>query len=516
MNWLLSFAAAADRLDPAIGRMLEHFRDERVPLRLSLVIAAAAVVLLAALLAWAAGAWWRVERLRRLVRACGRAGEFRENLPRIDDAFAASPFAAFWAEYRHCLKETASGLRYSRRPEEYLGLDALDARAFPRRFFAAAHGYFIGIGLLLTFVGLVAALKFAAAGVASHDLAVAKAALNALLAAAAFKFMTSIAGLGCSLLLSIATRSANFLVEGAARGLAGDLERAMTPLVAESLAYDQLMATRAQTEQLKTLEAALAAAPAAAAASDETQRAAFEQVLTGFLAELRGAAGSEMKHVATKLSHVGDAIGQMQKHIGQSGRDFAEQLGLAATRLLDAATKLEARLDGKAAEAGARLEGVAQGFAALDATVREQVGGMRDIVTALHQARQALDESAASWTTAATPVVAAVEASRQVADRVGAAQRDMAEMAKAVTQLSEKVGTVWESYRTRFEKVDGELQAVFERLQGGTRAFGEEFVELITRLDRSLANGMEAFSLGTDELREVAELLVNKQTAKAA
>jgi phage host-nuclease inhibitor protein Gam len=123
----------------------------------------------------------------------------------------------------------------------------------------------------------------------------------------------------------------------------------------------------------------------------------------------------------------------------------------------------------------------------------------------------------------AAPVANSVEASRQttvelaqVADRIGTAQRDMAVMAKAVAELSEKVGAVWDNYRNRFEKIDGELQAVFERLQGGTRAFGEEFTDFVGKLDTSLANGMQAFSLGTEELREVAEMLVVSVNAKAA
>ena len=148
---------------------------------------------------------------------------------------------------------------------------------------------------------------------------------------------------------------------------------------------------------------------------------------------------------------------------------------------------------------------------------------MRDIVVSLDGARQALDASASTWTRCAAPVVASVDASRQittelaqVADRVGTAQRDMAQMAKAVAQLSERIGAVWDNYRSRFEKVDDDLQAVFERLQGGTRAFGEEFMDFIGKLDASLASGMQAFSLGTEELREVAQMLAVGVVAKAA
>ena len=123
----------------------------------------------------------------------------------------------------------------------------------------------------------------------------------------------------------------------------------------------------------------------------------------------------------------------------------------------------------------------------------------------------------------AAPIAASVEQSRQVAgelrqvaDRVGAAQRDMAEMGRAVAQLSEKASSVWDNYRSRFEKVDSELEAVFERLQGGTRAFGKEVMDFVGKLDRSLAEGMQALSVGTEELREVAEMLAGDTKRKAA
>ncbi len=548
MDFLSSLAATADWLNPAIGALLDHFRDAGVPLHLSVAIVAAAAVLLLTLIAWGAVAWTRIHRLRRLVRSCGRAAEFRRNFPRVDQHLSASMFGGAWAEYRECLEESEDAILYPRRPDDYLGLHALDSRSFPTRFFAAAHGYFTGIGLLLTFVGLVAALKFAAAGVASPDLAVAKEALNALLAAASFKFITSIAGLGSSLVLSAAARCTTYMVESGAQGLAGDLERAMAPIFTECLAYDQLDATRAQLQQLEKIGAALAAPVAPRAATegaDAAHHGALQHILANFLIEMRASTGTEMKQLATRLSDVGDAIGHMQSHIGQSGRGFADQINLAASRLLTAATTLQESVDSRVDRVGARIDGLAAsfargealfsaaaekaaaglvgGFAQVDESLRAQISGMRDVVALLDRARQGLDTSATAWTRCAAPVAASVEASRQiaaelgqVANRVGTAQRDMAEMAKAVAQLSDRVGTVWDNYRSRFEKVDDELQAVFERLQGGTRAFGEEVMDFVGKLDTSLANGMQAFSLGTEELREVVQTLVVGVDAKAA
>jgi HEPN domain-containing protein len=547
MDLLITLAAAVDRLDPAIGAFLDHFRDGHVPLHLSFAIVAAALALLALLIVWGAAALGRIHRLRRLMRGIGSPAEFKRQFRRIDAALTASLFGPAWREYRQSLKASDDGVLYARRPDECLGLHAIDSASFPARFFAAMHGYFIGVGLLLTFVGLVAALKFAAAGVASADLAVAKQALNGLLSAASFKFMTSIAGLGCSLMLSIAARTVTYFIEGAALGLAHDLERVMVPIVAECVAYDQLAATRAQLVALERIASAPAAN--AGAASDHES---LQHILKAFLTEMRGSAGTEMKQLAGKLSDIGDAMGQMQTHIGNSGQGFADQMSLAASRLLRAATTLEASLDGRVQKMGAKIDSLAGSFAKSEATfatvankaaqdmaqrlggvlggfgdfttsLQSQIASMREIASSLDSARRVLDDSAGTWMRSAAPVAASVEASRQiaaelgqVASRVGTAQRDMAEMARAMVQLSEKTSSVWDNYQSRFEKVDDDLQLVFDRLQGGTRAFGKEFMDFVGKLDSSFAEGMQALALGTEELREVAEILAIGVTAKAA
>lgn len=67
--------------------------------------------------------------------------------------------------------------------------------------------YYTTIGLILTFVGLVVALYFAAKGFQSGDMAVARSAIVQLLDASAFKFLTSVAALIGALMISVAHRA---------------------------------------------------------------------------------------------------------------------------------------------------------------------------------------------------------------------------------------------------------------------------------------------------------------------
>jgi hypothetical protein len=591
MEFVTLFAAFIDRLDPGITRFLDYFRDEHVPLRLSFSLVAAALLLLAVLALWSGAASLRLARLRRALRAFGRGADFARNFAAADATLAASIIGPAWRDYRPCLKPGPNNVLYPRRPDDYIGLHALRSVSFPAPFFAAAHGYFTGIGLLLTFVGLVAALKFAAAGVASPDLAIAKEALNALLSAASFKFMTSIAGLGCSLLLSVASRVATHAVDGAAQDLALELERAMAPLLSECVAYDQLAATREQLHELRQLNARLATTPITAATNSTPQPAlsqpagldaeSLKSILATVVAEMRRASGNEMKQVTGTLVEIGTAIGGMQQHIDRSGAAFADQLSLAGARLLQAATALQKSVDSRVDQVGDRIEALAQilaksetlfaasakeaaqgmvrsmktagdeialsvaaaskglvatsddlaqrlhgmlgGFERFNQSLAQQMTSMEGVVASLANVKQVLDQSTDIWLRSAAPVTQSVDAARrvaaelaQVAGRVAASQGEMATMAQAMTQLAAKTSSVWDNYSRRFEKVDDDLQAVFERLQGGTRAFGKEVMEFVGELDNSLAEGMNALSAGTEELRKVAEMLVLDQRAKAA
>jgi len=64
MDLLISIATTADRLDPAIGNFLAHFRDERIPVELSVAILAGAALLFAAVVIYAGLAVIRIRGLR--------------------------------------------------------------------------------------------------------------------------------------------------------------------------------------------------------------------------------------------------------------------------------------------------------------------------------------------------------------------------------------------------------------------------------------------------------------------
>src|SRR6202012_195036 len=101
------------------------------------------------------------------------------------------------------------------RPQTFLNLGVAREKLFGLKMMGSIPGYFVGVGLLLTFVGLVLALYKAAAAVNSADAAGMQNATRELLQVATFKFSTSIAGLGSSIALSLVFRTYTIWMEGA-------------------------------------------------------------------------------------------------------------------------------------------------------------------------------------------------------------------------------------------------------------------------------------------------------------
>ncbi|MFO1068054.1 MAG: hypothetical protein U1E14_05970 [Geminicoccaceae bacterium] len=142
---------------------------------------------------------------------------------------------------------------YTRRPADSFNESLLAGAGIDLRFYHAVPNMLVGVGLLFTFIGLVAALYFASAGVAAVDVKVAQEALRELLAAATFKFVTSIAGLACSLVFSWREKAQMHVVRRRLGRLCSALEARMVPVTGGSVAAAQLAELRQHTQQLQRL-----------------------------------------------------------------------------------------------------------------------------------------------------------------------------------------------------------------------------------------------------------------------
>ncbi len=225
--------------------------------------ALSAVIVLVALLVWQRFRAGLRPVLRALDRAIATIEEtegpaaFRQRFTGIFKALAENPvLGEAWRAYAGTLRPAPGNedaIGYVRRPHEHFNDGLLALSGLNLRFYHAFPNLLVGLGLFFTFIGLVGALYFASGGVASGDVQVAQAALRDLLGAATFKFATSIAGLGSSLLFSWREKAHLHRLYRRLARFCHALEARTVPITTAGLAAAQLDEARRQRQELARL-----------------------------------------------------------------------------------------------------------------------------------------------------------------------------------------------------------------------------------------------------------------------
>ncbi|MDC7682909.1 hypothetical protein PQU92_06455 [Asticcacaulis sp. BYS171W] len=187
---------------------------------------------------------------------------FHDQFAKLDIRFSGTAYngkapAALvlgWANYRSLLVDNeGTGFLTSIRAAE--AFDRLDEPARALEWWA---NILVAVGLVVTFLGIVAALSEATAAMASGKGGgdAMQSALMGLLAIAATKFWTSIAGVLASIILRVVARFRRKSIESVEASLFVTLDGCVTFMPPEKVSLEQL-------KSLKRLEIALASSKAA-------------------------------------------------------------------------------------------------------------------------------------------------------------------------------------------------------------------------------------------------------------
>jgi hypothetical protein len=198
-----------------------------------------------------------LEEALRVVEGAASAGALHDRFSAIDQRLASNAVIGdAWRAFVRTLVPVPGQdgvLGATRRPREDLNEGILTGAGINLRFYTAVPNYLVGLGLLFTFMGLVAALYFASAGVAAPSVQEAQSALGKLLGAATFKFVTSIAGLGASIVYSSREKSLLYRLGQQLDALCTALEQRLVPVTPEYLGTVQLAEMRTQSVLLRRL-----------------------------------------------------------------------------------------------------------------------------------------------------------------------------------------------------------------------------------------------------------------------
>ena len=356
--------------------------------------------------------WIEAGKWRNAIQAA--IADLRERAPNAESfAIAVESYSQFlesncqlishaWTEFEKTLlkpesKSAVTVIRSTARPTSYFNINVLIDSGFRLPFWQALPNYFVGFGLLCTFLGLVSGLYFAAQGVASPIPETARKALEDLLHAATFKFLTSIAGVLASLGLSIFIRSQTQILQLRVDDFCRLLEERLILVTPESLAALQLREQEKLTTEIQSFRTDFAV-QLADALNQRMTNSEGKNVIVAAVEELRktiegmsgGMTAGITKGMETPLKSLSDGLVQLteatdgavkrliefstiySERITRASERFEEGIVRAANDIRAAATAATQALLTGAKETGSALagQGVEAGKAIGEAGVR--------------------------------------------------------------------------------------------------------------------------------------------------
>lgn len=207
-------------------------------------------------LPYIAAAKSRIEAIREALGANNEPVEerqaFAENYIDVSTAMKANSegshsLALAWLEFQESMvDENSTPICNTNRPGAFFH------RVAPKmNDLTFASNIFVGVGLILTFLGLIVALNTAAQGMSGGDVDLAKESLQGLLVVAGAKFFTSVAGLGASIWLRFTEHGLTKRIRRETDLICELLERGLLYVSPQRLAVEQLEVMREQRDQLK-------------------------------------------------------------------------------------------------------------------------------------------------------------------------------------------------------------------------------------------------------------------------
>lgn len=481
---------------------------------------------------------------------------FLQEFDRVNQRLRAHPLIGHaWEEFaKTCMRKT-SVIRTTR-PNAFLSPATARERLPGLKLMPTIPGYFVGLGLLLTFVGLVIALSKAAAGVTGSPENMTQS-LRELLDAATFKFSTSIAGLFSSLALAFLFKIYSIVIEGGFEKLCREVERRTTLLTNQDALMDLADAGREQLQQLKeindvqffdrlgqTLGPALSSAvgdavrplaeqlQATVGKLEDTSRSGTEGLLKQFSDTLHGTAGTELKELAVVLGQTKDALGNVRGDLSGSGKEFAQRMteatetlarlisgagdqftaNNAAARetvegvlaaLQQSADATKERLNRDVADAGtAASNAVRAGMAGMLSQVEEQMKAFQATMGGL-QEQAARDANEASAKSKGAAEAAAAAASKAAADTAEAIRNGFVETVAQLRSDVDRLSSALRASEQSFEAQNRASLATVEQTKVVSSAFGE-VANSVTNASRPLLQASDRIATSTDALAEAA------------
>lgn len=510
-----------------------QFEDDAFPLVLAAAILAIFAVMLLAYLLFIV---WPIAIALRSARKFVESHDersFAKNFHEVSQRLESDWLIGHaYSEFRETLVEPKHDddiVQNTTRPHTFINYNCALDKSTALRLMPHIPNYFVGVGLLLTFVGLVAALFFANNSVGG-DASEAVEGLRNLLAAATFKFWTSIAGLLSSIALSISFRFYTLWIEGGFVELCETIEERLGFATPQRIFFDVRDNIEEQLSEIKKFntEVAMSVAdgignvfreqvPAMLAdamrplvdavqeSSDKVREGAtggLQNMVDSFTETLEGSSGQHLKQMSATLAQLTGTLEAMQGAMNSSGDDFSRRMAEGAERLdstmREVADSMQALAEGlklQLGEAGLSFGSSLQDSLARLSNQSEEMG--RQLAAQSRDASTAFsDEVAKAARALADSANENAESSANFAQQL---RETLGQSVDGVHGALDRVGNSLTSLQGQLERQGSAMSVVSER--------GQETARSLESVSRSINSGLEPFQRVGQSMSESASLL---------
>jgi methyl-accepting chemotaxis protein len=449
------------------------------------------------------------------------------------------PLRHAWREFSESLITPREGeparIRNTHEPGVFFNTATIVDPTVHNRFFDTVPSHLVGLGILGTFLGLAAGVGVASGDLNSQDPTLIRNSLSQLLKGASLAFLTSIFGLGSSLVFLWIERILVGRVHRTLGAWVEKLEACVELVTPESIALEQLEQERRQTKQLErfndelvfALEKALDEQVAQrlvpelgkvveaiqALRSDrvDTNVAAMQRLVEEFIRTLTQSTGKEMEQIGATLQGLTDrlrdllaameesqrqgreamdrAAREMHESLTSGGRAVADDLRNAVSALSQHLGQASDGLVAQVARAGSDMrsagEATAERIASSLGTFAEGVARLDRLTSAQSGLAQRIEELAVGLRSAGDVVVDAhrgfqgsLESNRAISRDVEHASSRIASALEATSRVVEQVSSAAASIQAEQEKIAAAWQDYESRFRGVDQGLARAFEQI--------------------------------------
>ena len=371
-----------------------------------------------------------------------------------------------------------------------------------------------GLGMVGTFVGLVAGIYIAAPGLSADNIHEAKKALNVLLSGASLAFLTSIVGLLSSMVFSKAEKNKIHEFDRLCQHFVSEIDQRVEYFSAERLSNKVLQESKKQTFALETFANDLAVTIGQVmqdnvaineltenqkSANDET----IQKVMEEFSASISGAAGVEMKALAETIETISNKLEDQLVALSDSHKSMNETATYIMNEMTNVAENASNKINDLTGELGNAVDtqkGLNESNSELYERVKGTVFTVGDI---LEKTKDTLEAASAT----ADKQSHLVEHTNAVAEKFVNTGKNIEKTHDLLVATQDQIKQNWKDYQDRFTSVDESLGNMFNNLNDGMSQYARSTNEYLIELDKHAAKVVKELAFASKEISDSIESL---------